>query len=128
MALAGFFTLLGLGGLLHALTTSTRRHRTEFATLRSLGFLRRQVAWAVVVFVLTIVGVATLVGVPVGIVAGRLAWSAAVDDVGIVVTSSVPMAVVALAAAVAAGAGLVLAAGPAWRAARRAPVEMLRVE
>ncbi len=128
VALAGFFTLLGLAGLLHALTTSTRRHRTQFATLRSLGFVRRQVVWAVVVFVLAIVGVAAVIGVPLGIVVGRLAWSAAVDDLGIVVTSSVPMATVALVVAVAVGVGLLLAAGPAWRAARRRPVEMLRVE
>ena len=128
VALAGFFTLLGLAGLVHALAASTRRNRTRFATLRSLGFQRRQVVRAVAVFVLVVIGLSAMIGVPVGIVVGRLSWLAAVGDLGIVDTPTVPLGSAALAVLVAAVAGLVLAAGPAWREARRPPVEMLRAE
>ena len=100
----------------------------QFATLRSLGFQRRQVVRAVAVFVLVLIGFAAVVGVPVGIVVGRLSWLAVVGDLGIEDTPSVPLGAAALAVLAAALAGLVLAAGPAWREARRPPVEMLRVE
>ena len=128
VALAGFFALLGLAGLVHALAASTRRNRAQFATLRSLGFQRRQVVRAVAVFVLVIVGLAAVIGVPVGIVVGRLSWLAAVGDLGIVDTPSVPVGTAALAVLVVAVAGLLLAVGPAWREAHRPPVEMLRGE
>lgn len=128
VALAGFFALLGLAGLVHALAAATRYNRHQFATLRSLGFQRRQVVRSVAVFVLVIIGAAAVIGVPVGVVMGRLSWLAAVGDLGIVDTPSVPLGPAALAVLVAAAAGLVLAAGPAWREARRPPVEMLRVE
>ncbi|HYF46994.1 MAG TPA: FtsX-like permease family protein, partial [Acidimicrobiales bacterium] len=127
-ALAGFFALLGLVGLVHAVATSARRHQGFFATLRSLGFVRHQVVRSVVVSGLAIVAVGALVGVPAGIAAGRVAWLAAIGDVGIVEDPTVPGAALV---AVVLGAVLVVAgvaAAPAWQASRHKPAELLRVE
>lgn len=128
VVVAGFFALLGIAGLAHALAVSTRRNRGTFATLRSLGFLRRQVMGSVGVCSLAIVGVAALVGVPVGIVLGRLAWRAAVGGLGIIDTPFVPGGAVVLLAATAAVVGVVIAGPLAWRAARGCPAELLRAE
>ena len=128
VTLAAFFALLGLVGLVHALAVASRRHCSGFATLRSLGFQRRQVRRAVVTCSTAIVMVGTLIGVPLGIVAGRLTWRVEVDDLGIVDAPTVPLvalvAVTVAAVAVAVAVGLV----PAWRAGRRPPAAVLRAE
>jgi predicted lysophospholipase L1 biosynthesis ABC-type transport system permease subunit len=81
-----------------------RRHRT-FAVLSALGMdrrgLRRSVRWQ-----LALLTVVTLVaGIPLGIAAGRVAWTAFADLLG---TASGPRVPVLLLVAVAAGV-LVLA-------------------
>lgn len=128
VALAAFFALLGLVGLLHAVATSARRHRGHFATLRSLGFVRRQVVRSVVVSGVAIVVGGAVVGVPLGIVAGRFAWLATVNDIGIVDTPSVPLSAIAVVVVAAVVAAAAVAALPAWQASRRHPAELLRAE
>jgi len=127
-AMAVFFALLGLVGLVHALAMSNRRHRSSFATLRSLGFQRRQVRRAVVTCSTAIVLAGTALGIPLGIVAGRLTWDIEVGDLGIIDAPTVPaaglLAVAVGALAVAVAVGLV----PAWRAGRRSPAATLRAE
>jgi len=93
-----------------------------------LGFRRGQVsatvAWQAGLLVL--VGLA--IGVPLGLVAGRWAWTLVANGVGIVNRPEIP--VVALAVTV--GAALlianVVAAFPAWAAARTQPAAALRTE
>ena len=128
IALAAFFAVLGVAGLVHCLTTSSRRHQGLFATLRSLGFVREQVVRSVVVSAGTIVAISAVVGIPVGIVIGRQAWLRAVAGLGIVDTPSVPVTMIAATAAAALVLAVVVAAVPAWWASRRHPAEMLRVE
>ena len=127
-ALAGFFALLGLIGLAHALATTTRRQRTAFATLRSLGLLRRQVMTSVLVASLVIVGIGIAVGVPVGVATGRQVWLASVGDLGIQVTPTVPLAAVAGVVAMTLAAAVLIAGTPAWRAGHRPPIDGLRAE
>ena len=73
LALGVFFALLASATVAHALVTTVRRRRHELAVMRSIGFTRRQsriaIAWQA-----TLIAVAGIViGVPLGIVAGRLA-------------------------------------------------------
>ncbi len=127
-ALAAFFVLLGLAGLAHALTVTGRRHGGFFATLRALGFERRQVRRSVVTCSTAIVVVSIVVGVPLGIAAGRVVWQLQVGDLGIIDRPTVPAGLVALVAALTLLAAVVVAAVPAWRAARRHPAAVLRAE
>src|SRR5204863_3712639 len=68
-------TLLAAAVLAHVLAILALTRRRELATLRTLGFVRRQVratlAWGASTMVLG----ASALGVVVGVVAGRLAWS-----------------------------------------------------
>jgi putative ABC transport system permease protein len=127
-ALAAFFALLGVAGLAHALTTSSRRHRGLFATLRSLGFVRPQVVWSVVISAVTIVGMSAFVGIPIGIVIGRQAWLSAVEELGIVDTPTVPAVTITVIVTAALMVAVVVAGVPAWRASRRHPADALRSE
>jgi len=126
--LATFFAVLAVLGLAHALVISVRRERGDFAVLRALGFLRAQVRRTIGVQSLGIVGAGVLVGVPAGVVVGRLAWRSAVADLGMVDTPSSPLASVVLLALGAALAAVGVAAGPAWYSTRRRAAVDLRSE
>lgn len=127
-ALAAFFALLGLAGLAHALMVSTRRNRGFFAALRSLGFERGQVVRSVMTCSLVIVGISAIIGVPLGVVVGRLAWRAAVADLGIVDHPAFPVTFLLGVVVGVVVVALTVAGVPAWRASRRPPAEMLRAE
>jgi hypothetical protein len=127
-ALGGFFALLGLVGLAHALAVSARRQRGLFATLRSMGFRRSQVRRSVVLESLALVAASAAVGIPLGIVIGRTAWSAAVGDLGMIDTPTTPVLLLFGVVGVALLVGLAVAAIPAWSAARGRPAQVLRTE
>jgi ABC-type lipoprotein release transport system permease subunit len=119
-ALAGFFLILGVAGLFHALTLSTRRRRAEFSVLRAMGFRRRQVRRSVFAQAITIVAVGLAVGVPIGLLVGRAMWDRMLADVGVVPWATTPW----LLLAVIGPAAVVLAVAVGWipaRAAARAP-------
>ncbi|HKY14583.1 MAG TPA: ABC transporter permease [Microthrixaceae bacterium] len=101
----------------HALVTGVRRRRRELAVLRAIGFDRRQVrslvAWVAVGY--TVAGM--IVGIPAGLVVGRVTWQLITDGVGIEAASVIPalwvVAVVAGALMAAVAVATVLAARPA---------------
>jgi hypothetical protein len=107
---------------------SVRRRRRELALLKTLGMTRRQlravIAWQTTLTLL----IALALGVPLGIVAGRLAWRAFAGSLGVVPVTVVPVLVLAAGAAVLAVAGNVLAVVPAAVAARTDPAGVLRAE
>ncbi|MCU1457922.1 MAG: hypothetical protein JWL73_2014 [Actinomycetia bacterium] len=118
LALGG---VLGLGlmtGLTLFVGTSVRDRRRELAVLRALGFSRRELRATVAWQAATTVGVGLVIGIPVGAVAGRFAWRAFADQLGVVPHADIPflwltgVAVGALALAL-------LAAAPPARAATR---------
>ena len=57
------------------LTTSVRRRRRDLALLKTLGFTRRQLAATVAAQASIVALLGIVVGVPVGIVAGRSLWT-----------------------------------------------------
>ncbi len=127
-ALLAFFAALGLVGLLHALVSSVRRRQHLFATWRALGFtpgqVRRSVLWQGEV--ITFVGV--VVGVPVGIVAGRLTWLWVIGDVGVIDDPATPIVLLLVVVPVALLVALLIGAGPAWLAGRGPAAAGLRTE
>jgi ABC-type lipoprotein release transport system permease subunit len=126
--LAGFFAVLVVLGLAHALLTSVRRRRSMFAVERALGFtrgqVRRSVGWQSVI--LAVVGLA--VGIPVGILVGRLAWNQVIGRLGVLDDPTLPSLLLALLVPAGLLAALLVALVPGWLAARPHPGTSLRTE
>ena len=102
--------------------------RRELAVFKTLGFVRRQVRSTVACQATTTVAVALVVGVPLGIIAGRWVWTRFADDLGIVAVPVVPVLPVVLTALLALVAANLIAAAPAAIAARTRPALVLRAE
>lgn len=120
--------VLGTGAALLAMIGAVSRRRRELAVLRTLGFCRRQSAATVAWQATTFAVFGLVVGLPLGVGAGRRAWTALAERVGIVPSPVVPVAaVVALGVAAVVVLNLV-AAVPAWLAARVRPADVLRTE
>ena len=74
LALALVLMLLACGTIAHTLLTSVRQRRRELAVLKTLGFVTRQVRATVAWQATAIAGAGLVVGVPLGLIAGRYAW------------------------------------------------------
>jgi ABC-type antimicrobial peptide transport system permease subunit len=104
------------------------RRRREAGLLKSLGFVRRQLAAAVCWQASTVALAGILVGAPAGIAAGRALWRLFATSFGVVPVPVVhPLLLAGLGAGVLAAAN-VLAMAPAVLAARSDPARMLRAE
>ena len=126
--LAGLVALLALGTVAHALVTSVRRRRRDLAILKTLGFGRGQVSQTVAWQATTFALLAGMIGVPLGVAAGRWAWRLVAGQLGVVSGPVVPaLPVLAIAAGALVVANLV-AAGPGRAAARTRPAVALRSE
>jgi ABC-type antimicrobial peptide transport system permease subunit len=120
---------LGVGILSHALVTSIRRRRRELGVLKTVGFVRPQVGVAVVCEATTLIALALLVGLPLGVAAGRWAWPLFADQLGVVAEPvvSFPYGLI-LVAAIALALANMVAAPPGRSAARTRPAVALRSE
>ena len=121
--------VFGAATLLHLLVVSVIRRRREMGLLKALGFVNRQLGAAVLWQATTVALVGIVVGVPLGIVFGRLIWKAFATNLGAVPVPTVPAwAIVALALGVLVVANL-LAVIPAVASARRRSVgQLLRTQ
>ena len=128
LLLAGLIVLLGVMTLGNTLVTSVRRRRRDLAIMKTIGFVRPQiaavVAWQATSFAL----VALLVGLPVGIVGGGWAWSAVASGIGSASPAIVPAFAVALIVPGTLVAANAISAWPGWRAARIHPASVIRSE
>ncbi len=129
IALAGMLAFLALVAIGHALVVGTRRRRHELAILRTLGFERRQVryaiAWEASLFALA----SLVVGIPIGLGLGAAVWRSIADGVGVTNTPVLPIGIF-LVALVLAVFVLVNAVAflPARSASRLRPALALRSE
>jgi predicted lysophospholipase L1 biosynthesis ABC-type transport system permease subunit len=127
-ALAALLVLLGAGTAVHLLVTSVRRRRRELAVLKTVGYTRRQVTGTVMTQASILAGLALIVGMPLGVVAGRWLWFVTASWLGIAEQVALPLvALTAVAAACLLGTNLV-ALVPGRSAARLRPAEVLRSE
>ncbi len=84
----GFAALVSLSA---AVAASVRRRRRELAVLQALGLNRFQLRSIVVWQMLTLLMVAIIVGLPLGIIAGRWTWTAFATSLGVVPITVVPL-------------------------------------
>src|SRR5207248_1575294 len=96
LILAGVLALLAAATVAHALVTSVRRRRRDIAVLRALGFGRGHVSATVAWQATTLVLVAVVLGVPLGVASGRWAWTVLAQRLGAVVEPVTPTLGVAL--------------------------------
>jgi ABC-type antimicrobial peptide transport system permease subunit len=126
--LAGVLAVLGLAVLAQFGMSSARRRRREFAILKTVGLLRRQLAAITAWQVTALTALALLAGLPLGVAAGHWAWALFGNEVGLSTAAITPVALVLLTvpAAILAAIAVTLPAGR--HSARLSPAAVLRSE
>lgn len=76
LVLAAFIAVVTIGSAGGTAVLAVRRRRREVAVLRALGLTRRQVGGAVLVQMSAIAAVGLAVGLPLGMLCGRVLWRA----------------------------------------------------
>ena len=127
-ALAALLTVIGIAVLGQLAVISSRRRRHDFAVLKALGLLRRQVSEITAWQASTLAGVALLIGLPLGVAAGRWAWQLFGAGLGIPADPVVPVPLVLLMVPAVIVIANAVAWWPGWSAARVSPAQVLRTE
>ena len=128
IAVAAILGIMAGAVLVYTLLTAIRRRRRDLAVLKALGCLRRDVARIVTVQAVTLGVLALVIGLPIGVLLGRLVWQRFVDWQGIPSVPTVSAPALALIAVAVLVAAMVIAVVPARVAARTAPADALRAE
>jgi len=126
--LAVVLAVLAIGTLAHTLLLTTRHRRKDLAVLKTLGFVGRQVRATVASLAATIVAPALMLGLPLGIAAGRLGWRAFAQYLAVVPESIAPAVGALLIAVAVIAVTALIAAGAAEIAARVQPATVFRTE
>jgi hypothetical protein len=128
LVLGALLVVLAAGTLAHVLLTGVRRRRRDLAVLKTLGLSRGQVlrlvAWQAGAFAC----VAVLVGLPLGVLAGRQAWAAFAGAAGIAPSPDIPLMLILLTIPATLLVAVLIAVWPGWRAARLRPAAVLWTE
>jgi hypothetical protein len=127
LALASVLTLLAAVTIAHSLVTSVRRRRRDLAILKTVGFVGRQVRATVGWQATAIAATGLVIGLPLGAVAGRWAWTLLAQGFAIEPVAVIPLRLLLAIPAVLLLANAV-AAIPARTAARTQPAVVLRTE
>jgi ABC-type lipoprotein release transport system permease subunit len=126
--LAALLAVMAIGTLAYALASSVRRRRRDLAILKVLGFPRAKVSASVAWQANAIAAIAIVIGIPVGIVAGQLAWRLFANQLGVPArpaVSAIALGVVVVATLVLANLTALI---PARLAARTRASVALRAE
>jgi FtsX-like permease family len=127
LILAFVLMLLACGIIAHTLLTSVRRRRRDLAILKTVGFVTSQVRATVAWQATALACAGLIVGVPLGLLAGRWAWILFASQVAIVPAPVIsPLTLLAIPAVLLLANAI--AAIPAWSAARTQPAVILRSE
>jgi len=125
--LAALLAALGIAMIGHALVTSVRRRRHDLAVLKTLGFVKREVAWSVAWQVTTFALIGLALGVPLGVALGRWLWTLFAHQIGVPPSPVVPVVAFVVVPGVILLANAI-AALPARTAARTQPARVFRSE
>jgi hypothetical protein len=125
LALAAVLALLAIATITHLLVTSIHHRRRDFALLKTLGFLRRQVSAAVAWQATIVVALSLLVGLPLGVAIGQSLWRLFSARLGVHPEVRVPLIPLILSVPVALALANAIAAAPARMAVRLRPASIL---
>jgi hypothetical protein len=128
IAVSAILGLVAAAVLAHTLVTAIRRRQRDLAILKTLGFVRRQVAGTVVGQATTLALLALLIGLPLGVVAGRFAWSTFADHQGIRAPATLDVGALALTIPLTLVVVNLIAIGPGLLAVRTRASRALRAE
>jgi putative ABC transport system permease protein len=128
LALVLFFAIFGAAALAQSVYLTARERRRDLAVLRGLGFRRRQVVTVLVGAGVSVAAVALVIGVPLGILAGRLGWNAVARSLYVAPAVAIPGAAIAAAALGVLVVAFLAALPPAGLVLRRSPGSTLRTE
>ena len=126
LVMAGILAVALVIGLAMAIGVSVRDRRHELAMLRALGFRGRDLGATVRWQAVASMFVGLLLGIPLGIVAGQLAWRRFALQLGLSGGTDIPWLELVVVAAGAVILALAAAALPGRAAGRIAPAEALR--
>jgi len=110
------------------LFTTVRRRRHDLALLKTLGFTRRQLAAVVAWQASVAVAIGVIIGVPLGIVAGRALWNRFANALHVVPQPTIPPLTIALITIGALILANLVAAIPGLQAARTSTAALLHEE
>jgi ABC-type lipoprotein release transport system permease subunit len=128
LVLAGMLAAGALVALALTLATSVRRLSRDFALLKTLGLVRRQVV-AVVIWQASIpIAIGTLAGISLGIAAGRFLWTRFASELYVVPQPAISVVTVSAVAVSTLTLAILTAVVPGWRAARTSVASALRAE
>jgi hypothetical protein len=128
IALGVFLAVLGFAALSYVLVVTGRSRRAEFAVYKALG-LDEKMSRRIVYFQASVIAIVGLViGVPLGVIAGRWGWSAVTARVPLVDVPPLSALVVVLAVPIVLVASNLIAIAPARWVARAKAAEALRSE
>lgn len=128
VVLGAVLAVLAVGTLAHVLLTGVRRRRRDLAVLKTVGLLRSQLLRVVSWQATALAAAALLIGLPLGLLAGRWAWLLFADSAGVGSQADIPVSLVLLVIPVTLIMAVLLAAVPGWTAARIRPALILRSE
>jgi hypothetical protein len=128
LALALCLAVAAVLSLALTVLASVRRRRRELALLKAIGMTRRQVRATVSWQTSIVLVITAVVGIPLGLAAGRWAWNAFAGSLGVAPVTVVPVSALVLGFGVLLAAGNLLALVPAAAAARTPPGITLRAE
>ena len=128
LILAGILAVLAAATLAYTLVSAVQRRRRDLAILETVGFVRRQVVAVVLWQATTLAAIALLVGVPLGIAAGRWAWRMLAEEFAVVPDAAIPLPRILLLVTAAVLLANLVALLPARAAAATRPAEVLRAE
>ena len=117
--------VLGTIAVSYTLGATVARRRRELGILSVLGFRPGQ-RRTVIATQATSLAIASLaVGIPIGMIVGRLVWASISESIGVATDPAVPFLQIAIGSVLLAIAFNVMAAAPAWAAGRLHVVDSL---
>jgi ABC-type lipoprotein release transport system permease subunit len=127
LLLIGLLALVA-AAVAHVLLVTVTDHRREVAVLRAIGFTGPQSWTSVTVHAALIVLVACAVGLPLGVLAGRAAWTRIADSLYVVSRPMAPVEMLVLICIVLLAVAIAASLVPAARAVRLKPARVLRAD
>jgi FtsX-like permease family len=128
LALAIALAAAVLVSLSAAILANTRRRRREMAVLKTLGLSKAQLRGVVTWQTATVLVISIVLGVPLGIAGGHLAWVEFATTIGATPITVVPLLLLGIGVLLMLMAGVALSWVPATVAARTPTFEILSTE